>query len=166
MLGYEGFIMKDMLNKIIKTIEDWGTMGDTTITVDEKTNTITIVAGTSLHEVFEYGLSVVSFCELSEDLKEIYFRENESVKEAYENELGDFDEFPEQYGCPSELEFDSVDEYREFKANFKDELEKEFKATCDVKVEIANEVEAKIYDIAFDYGYEVSFEDGIIVIHR
>lgn len=156
--------MKDMLKDIIKAITEWGTMSGTQIFMDENSKLITIVAGTTLHEIFEYGLSAVQFCNLSDALKDRILRENELVKEAYELELGEFDEFPEQYGCPSELEFDSLAEYNEFKADFKDKLEKDFMANCQVLVHINNEVEANIYKIADDNGYEVNYEDGIINI--
>lgn len=121
-----------------------------------------------LNNLFEYGILVADLADLPLSRKQEMYSEREELQEQFREEY-DVEEIridPEEYGIPSELEFDSADEYDAFFENELQRLESEFVANLTGKIEFNNELEAEICDLCINHGLSYSFTgDSLIIGH-
>lgn len=127
---------------------------------------MSIELNSPLCDLFAFGAFSVDFDDLPLSRRIEAFHEREELQEKYREEY-DEEEIrmnPEEYGIPSELEFDSSDDYEEF---FEDELrrlEEKFIEDLSEKITFDNDLEADICELCIDYGLSYTGGDAYLFI--
>lgn len=121
-----------------------------------------------LNNLFEFGILETDLSDLPMSRKMEAYQERETYQEEF-HEQYDEEEIrinPEEYGFPSELEFDSADEYSEFIEDEISKAEHEFISNLSGTIEYDNDLEAEICDLCIKYDLSYSFVgDGLYIGH-
>lgn len=107
-----------------------------------------------LVNLFEYGILETNLSDLPLVKKIEAYQKRKEYQEAFRDEY-DEEEIqinPELFGLPSELEFDSADEYREFIEAELNKAENEFISNLSGIIIYDNDLEAEICDLCINYG--------------
>ena len=119
-----------------------------------------------LNNLFEFGILETNLEDLPLSKKDEAYRKKKALQEQFQDEY-DVEEimiYPEAYDIPSELEFDSADEYRTFVESEMDRLEQDFIANLSGTVEYDNELEAELCMLCGDYELSYKFTgDGLYI---
>jgi len=127
---------------------------------------MSIELNSPLCNLFAYGVFSVNLSDLPIDRKIKAYEEHEKFQKEFHEEYDeeDIQTNPELYGIPSELEFDSADEYKEFIEGELDKAEKDFIANLAGDITYDNNLEAEICELCIDYGLSYSGGDGCLFI--
>ena len=94
----------------------------------------------------------------------IRIEKKEEFREEYDEE--EIQIHPEAYGFPSELEFDSADEYKEFIEAELNKAENDFIENMSGTIEYDNDLEAEICELCIKYDLSYEFTgDGLYIGH-
>jgi len=127
---------------------------------------MSIELNSPLCDLFGYGVLTVDLSDLPLDRKIKAYEEHEELQEKFHEEY-DEEEIqidPEEYGIPSELEFDSADEYKEFLEGELNKAENDFITNLTGKITYDNDLEAEICELCIDYGLSYSGGDAYLFI--
>lgn len=121
-----------------------------------------------LNNLFSYGILETDLSDLPLGRRIKAYQERERYQEEFHEEY-DEEEIkyhPEEYGFPSELEFDSADEYNEFFEAEMNKAEQEFIKNMSGTIEYGNDLEAEICDLCIKHGLSYDFTgDGLYIGH-
>lgn len=121
-----------------------------------------------LNNLFEFGILETDLSDLPMSRKMEAYQERETYQEEF-HEQYDEEEIrinPEEYGFPSELEFDSADEYSEFIEDEISKAEHEFISNLSGTIEYDNDLEAEICELCIKYDLSYEFTgDGLYIGH-
>ena len=122
----------------------------------------------SLNNLFEFGVLETDLSDLPLSRKMEAYQERKEYQEAFRDEY-DLEEIrinPEKYGFPSELEFDSADEYKEFIEAELNKTENEFIENMSGTIKYGNELEAEIGSLCIKHDLSYEFTgDGLYIGH-
>lgn len=119
-----------------------------------------------LNNLFEFGSFETDLEDLPYHRKYEAYQEREKYQEEFSEEYDqeEIQNHPEEYGLPSELEFDSADEYREFIEVELNKAENEFIENLSGTIEYDNTLEAEICDLCIKHGLSYRFTgDGLYI---
>ncbi len=121
-----------------------------------------------LNNLFSYGILETDLCNLPLGRRIEAYHEREKYREEFHEEydVEEIQNHPEEYGFPSELEFDSSDEYKEFFEAEMNKAEQEFIENMSGTIEYGNNLEAEICDLCIKHGLSYDFTgDGLYIGH-
>ena len=119
-----------------------------------------------LCDLFAFGTFGVNTDDLPLSRRSEVYHEREELQEKFREEY-DEEEIrinPEVYGIPSELEFDSADDYEEFFEGELRRLEEKFIEDLTEKITFDNDLEAEICELCIDHGLSYCGGDAYLFI--
>lgn len=127
-----------------------------------------IQLNSELNSLFVDGFLVVDLWDMPLSVKEEEYEMDSDLQDDFRSYYDEIDikMHPEEYGFPSELDFDSADEYQKLYDEEMEKAEKEYIESICGKKEFGNDLEAEICDLCIKHGLSYSFTgDSLFIGH-
>jgi len=161
-MEYEKFVTE--LTKYIKSYGLW----DSAVSFSKVNDyEIRMECSGRLIDLFTFGLYGTHLQDLSFDLRYYYVTDDDKLMEDFETLLDDLKRSPQFFDdVPDELDFDSADEYMEYRDEYIEQMRMDYINEKDGIVEIFEEPRNEIIEIAAKYKLNCKYDCGELIFRR